>query len=140
MRYHPLLDWRLGISMVRMFVSPGFVAGLDGNWAMKGLEDWGVTTQRDIGKFIQNFGALIPHQPLEQFGPSGIKWEDRIVIVRHPLWDTVDPKDIFADWITEAARMVGLSNVRSVDSFDLFKRPAWVFRELSSDDPVFHLN
>ena len=138
MRYHPLLDWRLGISMVRMFVDPGFVAGLDGNWAMKGLEDWNVNTQGDIDKFIQNFSSLV-RAPLQRFGPSGIRWGDRIVIVRHPLWDAYEPEGILADWITEAAGDVGGANVRSVDSFDLFKRPAWVFRELSEDNAVFHL-
>jgi hypothetical protein len=120
-----------------MFVDSGFVAGLDGNWAMKGIEDWTAKTQSDIGKFIQNFSSLVP---LQQFGGSGIRWGDRIVIVRHPLWDTVDRQGLLADWITEAVIEVGEPNVRSVDSFDLFKRPAWVFRELKGDNPVFHLN
>lgn len=124
--------------MVRMFVDPGFVAGLDGNWAMKGLEDWTTKTQGDIDKFIQNFSSLVPVR-LQRFDPSGIRWGDRIVIVRHPLWDTVDPEGILADWITKAAGDVGEPNIRSVDSFDLFKRPAWVFRELSRDNAVFQL-
>ncbi|NBT47077.1 MAG: DEAD/DEAH box helicase [Actinobacteria bacterium] len=144
MRYHPLLDWRLGISMVRMFVYPDFVAGLDGQWGMNGLNDWTAKTREYIDNFIQNFGSLVPRYPLQNSGPSGIKWRDnrgeRIVIVRHPLWDTtVDRQGIFADWIAEAAIEVGEQNVRSVDSFDLFKRPAWVFRELRSDNAVFHL-
>ena len=136
MRYHPLLDWRLGLSMVRMFVDSSFVAGLDGNWNMRGIDDWNNITQRNIGEFIQNYATMAPFQ---QFGALGFRWDDRIVIVRHPLWDTVDPQGIFAELITDASIQVGENKVRSVDSFDIFKRPAWVFRKLAADDAVFHL-
>lgn len=136
MRYHPLLDWRLGVTMVRMFVDSSFVAGLDGNWNMRGIDDWNKISQQNIGEFIQNYATLTP---LQHFGELGFRWDDRIVIVRHPLWDTVDPQGIFAELITEASVQVGENNVRSVDSFDIFKRPAWVFRKLAADDAVFHL-
>ncbi len=124
--------------MVRMFLDSAFVAGLDGIWNIRGIDDWNTTTQRNVGDFIQNYASIAP---LQRFGASGFSWDDRIVIVRHPLWDTVDPQGIFADWITDASIEVGENKVRSVDSFDLFKRPAWVFRKLSNPltDAVFHL-
>jgi hypothetical protein len=142
MRYHPLLDWRLGTTMVRILKDETEQAGLDGDWQKIELQGWLDTAAAHAESFVQNFRsggpepfALIGGGPLPilRFG----QWN---VVVRHPLWDTRDPRGIFAEAITEAAvQGHGEGNVLSVDSFDLSLRPSWVFQKLQFDEGVFRL-
>lgn len=142
MRYHPLLDWRLGTAMARILCDTGEVAGLDGNWQKVELAGWLASAQEEAARFVQNFRssgpdrfALVSDAPVPFF-----HFGDWDVVVRHPLWDTADPRGLFADAIAVAADQGhGLSNVLSVDSFDLSRRPSWVFQKLTGDEGVFRL-
>ena len=138
MRYHALLDWRLGVSMVRMLANADYRAGLDDRWAPVELDGWRTAVDQNVSTLITNFGGNADLSPL-QGGAPGFKFGELHVLARHPLWDTVDPRGIFAEWICDSASEVGLDQVRSVDSFDLSRRPSWVFQKLCFDDGVFKL-
>src|SRR4029453_2593304 len=40
MAFHGLLDWRLGLSLLRCFFSAEFLCGLDGNFSGPDLQNW----------------------------------------------------------------------------------------------------
>jgi DEAD/DEAH box helicase domain-containing protein len=138
MRYHSILDWQLGISMVRTLADVNYQAGLDNVWTAIELEGWRGAVERAVGTFIGNFGTNANIAPLQD-GVSGFLFGGMRVVVRHPLWDTLDPRGIFAEWVDISTADVGQENVRSVDSFDLLRRPSWVFQTLDACDGVFKL-
>jgi hypothetical protein len=138
MRYHPLLDWRLGVSFVRMLDGANYQAGLDGNWGGVELQGWPAKVDRQVASFVRGFRGMAAVGAIAD-DPSSFAFGDLRVLVRHPLWDTSDPRGVFAKTIDQAVAEVGMDNVRSIDSFDLSRRPSWVFQKLSSDDGVFKL-
>jgi len=138
MRYHSILDWQLGLSMVRMLANPTYQAGLDNVWTPVELRSWRDSVTRSVSIFTKNFGTNARIASLED-GVAGFRFGELRVVVRHPLWDTVDPHGVFADWIDLSVAEVGQENVRSVDSFDLSRRPSWVFQNLDAFDGVFKL-
>jgi len=138
MRYHPLLDWRLGLSVIRMFANSEYKAGLDGAWTSVELEGWRKSVDKHISTFISNFGRNYSIAPLKHDVP-GFQFGSLFVVLRHPLWDTRNPQGQLAEWIDKASSQGREKCVRSVDSFDISRRPSWVFQKLSQDDGVFSL-
>jgi len=142
MRYHPLLDWRLGTSMIRILLDDNEQAGLDRNWQKIELGDWLTTARSGTEQFVKNFQSGGPENfalindapiPLFSFGESR-------VVVRHPLWDTRNQGELFAAAIALAAEHGnGLQHVLSIDSFDLARRPSWIFQKLMGEQGVFKL-
>jgi hypothetical protein len=138
MRYHPLLDWRLGVSVIRMLADSGYQAGLDNVWTPVELEGWRNRVDKHTSSFITNFRKNYSIAPLKN-GVPGFQFGNLHVVLRHPLWDTKSPQGQLAEWIECASSHVGPRNVRCVDSFDISRRPSWVFQKLSQDDGVFSL-
>ena len=139
MRYHPLLDWRLGVSVIRMLADSGYQAGLDDVWTPVELEGWRNSVDKYTSSFISNFRKNYNIAPLKN-GVPGFQFGNLHVVLRHPLWDTKSPQGQLAEWIECASSHGGPRNVRCVDSFDMSRRPSWVFQKLSQDDGVFSLD
>lgn len=121
MSYHGLLDWRLGLSLLRCLASDSFQCGIDDNFSLPDLENWIAiaTSQRDI--FCQSFDC-IPHS----FGPlPGFEIGEKQVIVVHPLWDTFRPTGILAAAIAH-------NNVepKYLDTFNMLRRPSAAYQWL----------
>lgn len=138
MRYHPLLDWRLGLSVIRMLSDPEYKAGLDGVWTSVELDGWRNNVDKHTSAFISNFKRNYSIGSLKH-GVPGFQFGNLYVVLRHPLWDTKNPKGQLAEWIESASNQGRQKNVRCVDSFDISRRPSWVFQKLSQDDRVFAL-
>ena len=86
MAYHSLLDWRLGVSLLRALQSDKFDCGLGGDFSLSDLAGWveQATKLRDL--FCSSFAA----QPRD-FGPiPGLVIGNRQVLVVHPLWDAAN--------------------------------------------------
>ncbi len=87
--YHGLLDWRLGISMLRVFLDATWVAGLDGDWQRAPeTADW----HRTARKCAEAIVSLTPDRyklatagSLELPSIESVKGGRRFVIV-HPFW------------------------------------------------------
>jgi hypothetical protein len=130
MNYHGLLDWRLGLGLLRVLADPHHKAGTDGIFTLPELQGWMdfATAVRD--NFADSFGfnrrdeALV--LPNFRFG------RNKIVILVHPFWDleywTED------NWLTEivadAFSRYGRDNVKFIDTFNLHRRPAWCYEKL----------
>jgi DEAD/DEAH box helicase domain-containing protein len=140
MRFHPLLDWRLATSMIRMLADSGEQVGLDGNWDKVEIDGWFDSTWESVDSFLASFRNGAP-QPFEKIGDAecpAFRFGDKAVVVRHPLWDTKNPEGVFAEAFATLQQAVGGKGVLTVDSFDLVRRPSWVFQRLVSNPAVFN--
>ncbi|MEA2895972.1 MAG: hypothetical protein QOJ84_1587 [Bradyrhizobium sp.] len=123
-RYHPLLDWRLGLAYLRAMLNPRFECGLDGDFASyPELRGWldkasaltrSVASMRPTSWSADAIGARCLPCLIEADGQGR---PARRLIVIHPLWR--------ADRTSIAEFAGGPSGVQTwfVDTFDLERRP-----------------
>ncbi|MEZ2317973.1 MAG: DEAD/DEAH box helicase [Microcoleus sp.] len=126
MNYHGLLDWRLGLSLLRGLASSNFQCGLDGDFSAPDLEDWvlNATALRDT--FCASFSCS-----RQQFGPlPGLTVGDISVIIVHPLWNLDFPQDLLNEAIAIAQVEPSERRIRYLDTFNLRRRPSWCYQSL----------
>jgi DEAD/DEAH box helicase domain-containing protein len=123
MRYHGLLDWRLGLSILRCLADPAFQAGLDGDFAAPDLDGWVPLATERRNAFCATFSCTP-----RDFGPlPGFEVGGTQVVVVHPLWDTYRPHGLLA----KARATCGPGEVRHVDTFNLLRRQSWTYQSLA---------
>ncbi|MVZ67363.1 DEAD/DEAH box helicase [Sphingobacterium sp. DK4209] len=134
MNYHSLLDWRLGLSMLRVMNDSTFVCGADGNFNFVELQDWLAFAKELRNGFAQSFGfshtAEIKGLPIIKFGRN----QRNVIMIVHPFWNMKDFKE--ANWlaeiyyeITEHTESNG-GKISIIDSFNLHRRPGWCYEKL----------
>ena len=124
MAYHGLLDWRLGVSLLRSLQSSTFQCGLDGAFSTADIEGWMGQAKRLRDSFCRSFQA----QPRE-FGPlPGFTIGSRQVLVIHPLWDPRRPAGLLA----EALAASDHTSPQTLDTFNLLRRQGWAYQSLGS--------
>ena len=100
MSYHGLLDWRLGMSLLRSLRSASFRCGLDSNFSPPDLIGWVDRATKLRNSFCNAFQTQT-----HQFGPlPGLKIGDRQVLVIHPLWDTGNPTGVLAEALASCSK------------------------------------
>jgi DEAD/DEAH box helicase domain-containing protein len=123
MSYHGLLDWRLGISVLRILHSSDSKVGIDGDFSPPELDGWLDSVRALVHNFCSSFQCV----PLD-FGPlHGFEVGGRQVIVIHPLWNPDRPTGILA----QAIAATDPNRVKFVDSFNLLRRPSFVYLNLA---------
>jgi DEAD/DEAH box helicase domain-containing protein len=124
MNYHGLLDWRLGLAILRVFNSVDASGGLDGDFLNPELDGWPdfVRSQRD--SFCLSFGC----EPRDFGALPGCTIGQKQIIFIHPLWDTSQPSGILAQAIATADQTAAL---RFVDTFNVLRRPSRAYQELA---------
>jgi DEAD/DEAH box helicase domain-containing protein len=142
MNYHGLLDWRLGIAILRTYIKNSYVAGADGHFEeFIELKNW----FEDACNLRNNFATSFNLDVIDEFKHLPVlatRNKSRYIIVVHPLWDCyadengnlILPEDM---WITEKVFEVveiagGMDKVRFVDTFNLQRRPGWCYKKLFS--------
>jgi hypothetical protein len=123
MSYHGLLDWRLGLSLIRCLHSASFRAGLDGDFGTPDLEGWVEFANERRDAFCATF-TCTPREfgPLPGFEIGGME-----ILIVHPLWDTYRPHGLLA----EARAAVAGGVVRHLDTFNLLRRESWSYQSLA---------
>ncbi|PAP74809.1 hypothetical protein B1759_16670 [Rubrivirga sp. SAORIC476] len=128
MTYHGLLDWRLGLDLLRVLQDPGYNCGLDGEFVGASLEGWvgRAAGLRDV--FCSSFGVSAG----DYGGLPGFELSDRRlrVVVVHPLWETESPSGIVSQALEEA-RHGGRYDVHAFDTFNLTRRMSWHLKKLT---------
>ncbi|TAH41176.1 MAG: DEAD/DEAH box helicase [Bacteroidetes bacterium] len=135
MNYHSLLDWRLGLSMMRVLNDATYKCGADGIFNQHvELNGWLEFATSLRNGFAESFGMRTVD---EVQGLPIIKWHARdknVIMIVHPFWDMKNER---ADnWINEIKNEL-LSYTRSrggklsiVDAFNLHRRPGWCYEKL----------
>jgi hypothetical protein len=122
MPYHSLLDWRLGLSLLRCLGSDSYGCGLDGDWTYPELRDWLVRATDLRDSFCHSFSC----EARTFGGLAGLEVGGRSVIVVHPLWDVHSPRLLLAEAVAFAD-----PEVHYVDTFNLLRRPSWSYHRLA---------
>lgn len=141
MNYHGLLDWRLGVSLLRMLKDPDYLCGADGNfnypelnryWVNGKPENWLIFARSLRDSFNENFDRL--GECLEMEGLPLIKRKKGYVMFVHPLWNM---RECHTEYWTHRiynrllAEVDGnASGIKIVDTFNLQRREGWCYQKL----------
>lgn len=124
MAYHGLLDWRLGLALVRCLHDESYQAGLDDNFATPELEGWDQLARVVRDSFCESFPSA---RKRDYDSLPGLEIGSRLVIIVHPLWDTKKPGGLLARAIASCG-----DSPQFLDTFNLHRRPGWAYRSLAS--------
>ncbi|HZW40288.1 MAG TPA: DEAD/DEAH box helicase [Ignavibacteriaceae bacterium] len=135
MNYHSLLDWRLGVAMMRVMSDPTFVCGTDGNFAPYiELNDWLNFATELRNNFAQSFGYThleeIQGLPIIKYGAN----LRNIIMIVHPFWDLKNIRE--ANWLAEIKAEIDKyttshkGELSIMDTFNLHRRPGWCYEKL----------
>ncbi len=137
MNYHSLLDWKLGLAMMRVMNDSTYVCGTDGNFNdYIELRDWLAFATELRNSFAQSFGfthlSEINKLPVIKFGRN----QKNVIMIVHPFWDLRNIRE--ANWLAETkAEIDEYASSRSgsmsiIDTFNLHRRPGWCYEKLVS--------
>jgi hypothetical protein len=122
MTYHGLLDWRLGLSLLRCLQDSTFTAGLHSDFSAPDLDGWMAFASDRRDSFCATFGCTA-----RQFGPlPGFEIGGRSVLIVHPLWDTSRPHGLVA----QAHASAPGAAFAHLDTFNLLRRETWCYQSL----------
>lgn len=134
MPYHGLIDWRLGLSYLRVLHDPKYSCGLRSDDYQYGeLVDWRSLVITEAQMFSELFGFdYLEHKdtgfPLITRNING---NNHALLVRHPLWDKNNPTGLFNDLVCHAISEGFTPHV--IDSFNLMRRKSWCYEEFEKD-------
>ena len=124
MSYHGLLDWRLGLSLIRTLSDSTYACGLDGDFSQPDLKNWNEIARQLRDSFSVTF-ACSPRD----FGPlPGFELAKRVVIITHPLWNSEIPKGLLAQAMASVSPDVSLL---CIDTFNTQRRMSWAYLSLA---------
>lgn len=130
MNFHPLLDWRLAVGLLRVFADENYLSGLkDADYNYPELKNWLDFTNTLATKMANDFGNI----EYKQFGKlHGFTIHDIYnVIISHPFWNySYHQPNEEPNILTEAMVETSLENLFFVDTFNLHRRPGWCYGEL----------
>jgi ATP-dependent helicase YprA (DUF1998 family) len=125
--YHSILDWRLGRDLLEIL--------LDGNFS---IDWWRKSESKLADSFVSSFNLerVSIDADVEAILNRRSK---KILVVKHPLEESSIGGDFFDRGLTErldraqvcAESMSGIETIQFVSSFDLQRRPGWVYRNFS---------
>jgi hypothetical protein len=125
MSYHGLLDWRLGLSILRMLSRANYAAGLTGDFGLPELAGW----RERATSLTQDFCATFENCSPRTYGPlPGFEVGGRQVIVAHPLWDQSTPAGV----LQQACAQTNPASRVFTDTFNLLRRPSTVYQTLGA--------
>ena len=139
MNYHGLLDWRLGLGLLRILEDPTYKSGVDGNFDFPELRNWPKLAEKSRKEFIKSFFDLSKEEQnttLDRFRDTEIVLpnfkvhKSTIVIITHPFWDLEKWEE--DNWLTSIVALASskYKKVKFIDSFNLHRRPAWCYEKL----------
>jgi len=138
MNYHSILDWRLGLALLRVMQNKSFMVGTDGCFDTPELIDWLETarTLRDnLLEMLPN-GQSVEIQRLPVIRLAKNKQQADWIAVVHPFWRINDYKGedwlagVLADIEIKAAQTEG--RVHFMNTFDLLRRVGWCYKEIQA--------
>lgn len=148
MNWHSLLDWRLGLGILRIFKDKNYRSGADGVFNEIEIKNWlaFATTLRD--QFVESF-FVKEGNPKEDYlinfnGLPAIKHGSarngrrKIILIVHPFWKLENPEEDswYTDRISEAHEYILKKggnieeDFECLDTFNLQRRIGWCFEKI----------
>lgn len=131
MSYHSLLDWRLGVSLLKILSDEKYVVGLDGSFDTSELQDWFKQTTRNI----EGLQAGFPEVKIAEFaGLPGFDFDNNFrVLMVHELWDIneIQPQTILS-MAKDCALEDSTKQIRFMNNFNLVRRPSWALTHINN--------
>lgn len=135
MNYHSLLDWKLGLAMLRVMNDPTYVCGTDGNFSdYIELTDWLAFATKLGDNFARSFGYShldeVNGLPIIKHGKN----QKNIIMIIHPFWDLRNIRE--ANWLAEIKVEINEytssrnGTLSIIDTFNLHRRPGWCYEKL----------
>lgn len=130
MNFHPLLDWRLAVGLLRVLADENYLSGLkDEDYDFPELQNWSDFAYSLAQKMAIDFENI----EYKQFGKlHGFCIADRYnVIITHPFWNcsTHQPDEEY-NILTKAMAEAGLDNIYFIDTFNLHRRPGLCYSKI----------
>ena len=124
MTFHGLLDWRLGLSLLRAISDDTFACGLDHDFTAPDLDTWQEFARERRDAFCRTFRCTP-----QDFGPlPGFIAGAKHVLIVHPFWDIHSPQGLLA----EARASASSSPLGHLDTFNLLRRESWSYQSLGT--------
>ncbi len=119
--YHGLLDWRLGASLLKTFISAKYTCGMDNNFSHPELKGWKQHAIQLRDQFLKDF----PGFQKQTYGTlPGFAHNNTKVIIIHPFWNLESNSGL----VGEAKRKGQVNNPVWIDTFNLSRRPSFVYQ------------
>ncbi|MBK6699247.1 MAG: hypothetical protein IPG55_04970 [Saprospiraceae bacterium] len=123
MNFHPLLDWRLAVGLLRVLADKNYLSGLkDDDYTHSELQNWLTFAKTLADKMTVDFENI----QYRQYGKlHGFCIADTYnVIITHPFWNSSSHQpNEESNILTEAMTEAGVENLYFVDTFNLHRRP-----------------
>ena len=148
MNWHSLLDWRLGLGILRIFKDKNYKSGADNNFNYIEIKDWKNFARTLRDQFVESFFVKTGH-PKEEYlidfnGLPAIKHGSvkngrrKIILIVHPFWKLENPEE--DAWYTNAISEAHIyitslgGNIQEdfecLDTFNLQRRIGWCFEKI----------
>lgn len=139
MNYHSLLDWRLGLSMLRIMNDSTFVCGTDGNFNFVELQNWFEFAKQLRDSFYSSFYSNSQTAEIEEIQglpiiKFGGKNKRNVIMIVHPFWNMRNFTE--ANWLAEIYNEIkehtesNGGKISIIDTFNLHRRPGWCYEKL----------
>ena len=122
MNYHGLLDWRLGLCLLRCLTDQMFDCGLNGEFDAPFLSDWLTIANRQRDSICKSFSL----EPKNFSKLPGFVMGNQQVIIIHPMWGHMHSTGELSLAIENAA-----PGAKFIDTFNLQRRPAKAYDSLA---------
>ncbi len=123
--YHGLLDWRLGISLLKTLINKDYKCGTDGQFDAPDtpeLQGWREKAKSLRDQFCEGFTGCRSKKDYDQL--YGFAVNNKNIIIIHPCWKTKAQTGLLA----EATK--GIEKPEFIDTFNLLRRPSFVYQKL----------
>ena len=139
MPFHPILDWRLGVSLLRMMADNDYACGADGifegypelTYGINGnMVSWLDYCKQLAKDFKQNYlnHATVGNTNDDDSGLWYLCTGNNYYVIVHPLWKL----DSNTGWVANClGRLPDNANVTFLDSFNLQRRQPWCYAKIN---------
>lgn len=134
LNYHGILDWRLGIGLIRILKNSSYIVGLDNKWEYIEIRDWPDMAYRLAKEFIDSIDISIlknnPEFLKTHKGIPFIRIYDYNIVIVHPFWNYVGGHFPESNSLSEVIELCqSPERIFFADTFNLIRRMSWTYQE-----------
>lgn len=133
LNYHGILDWRLGVGLIRVFSDSSYVSGLDNDWSFIEIRDWPEMALKLATEFADSIDKRILENPSNLIVHNGIpiiSYKSINILIVHPFWNHIGGNHPVNNSLSEAiGKSAAPERIFYADTFNLIRRMSWSYQE-----------